>query len=58
MLFTACSRLPGAPGPRARAGARFRGLRPFLRFLLMELMELIWDSVLVIFEDREMEPWP
>ena len=48
VLFTACYRLSGAPGPRARSGARFRGLFPFLSFLLIELRELIWDSVLVI----------
>ena len=38
----------GSPGPRARPGAHFRGLLSFLRFLLMELMELI----------LEMEPRP
>ena len=49
-----CSQpIPAVPGPQARPGARFRGLLPFLRFLLMELMELIWDSVLVIFEDQK-----
>ena len=58
VLFTVCSRLSGIPGPRTRPGARPEGFFRLREFLLMELMELIWDSVLVLFEDREMEPWP
>ncbi len=45
VLFTARSWLSGTPGPQACPGARSEGCFR-LRFLLMELMELIWDSVL------------
>ena len=48
MLFTACSRLSGAPSPQARPGARFPGLLLFLRFLLMELMELIDECTVLV----------
>ena len=56
VLFTACSRLSGAPGPGAVPGHVSEGC--MVRFLLMGTDGTIWDSVLVIFEDWEMEPRP
>ncbi len=50
-----CSRLSGNSGPRARPGARPEGCF-CLRFLLMELMKLIWDSVCWFYFCGS--PWP